>query len=321
MVGSDVADLSDEELAEVVENVEVFARVAPDHKVRILKTLQENGHDVAMTGDGVNDAPALRNADVGISMGIRGTDVAKQASDVILRDDNFVTIRDAIAEGRAIFDNIRKFVNYLLSANAGEVLVVFFGVLVGSFFFPTLFAGRAEALILTPVMLLWINLVTDGLPALALGADPQSEGVLERPPRGENEPVINTRMLVSILTIGGLMTVSGLGLFFFGLTETRDLLLAQTVLFTFLVTIEMVRIQTIRSRYDLSILSNRWLILAILVTFVLQWLVLYTPLNRFFEVIPLVGDHWLWIGVAFVGFLAANLLMVRAYDRVFGDSV
>jgi Ca2+-transporting ATPase len=240
---------------------------------------------------------------------------------MVLRDDNFVTIRDAIAEGRAIFDNIRKFVNYLLSANAGEVLVVFVGVLVGSFFFPTLFAGRAEALVLTPVMLLWINLVTDGLPALALGADPQAENVLERPPRGDDEPVINRRMMVSILTIGALMTASGLAVFFFGLTETRDLVVAQTVLFTFLVTIEMVRIQTIRSRYDQSLLSNRWLVAAILVTLFLQLLVLYTPVNRFFDVIAPTLDHWGWIGAAFVGFLAANLLMVRVYDRAFGDSI
>ena len=315
MTGPEVEALSDEELADVVEEVEVFARVAPDHKVRILEALQGNDHTVAMTGDGVNDAPALRNADVGISMGIRGTDVAQEASDMVLQDDNFATIRDAVAEGRGIFDNIRKFVNYLLSANAGEVLVVFVGVLVGSALFPTLFAGQSEALILTPVMLLWINMVTDGLPALALGVDPKAEGILEREPRGDDEPVIDRRMLYSILTIGVVMTVTGLALFFYGLSVTRDLVVAQTVLFTFLVAVEMVRLQLIRSRYDLSMLSNRWLIGAVGASLVLQLAVLYTPLATFFDVVPLGATEWAWIGAAFAGFLVLGIAAERAVDR------
>ena len=317
LTGTEVEELSDEELREVVESVEIFARVDPEHKVRILQALQANGHRAVMTGDGVNDAPALRNADVGVSMGVRGTDVAKQASDMVLQDDNFVTIRDAIAEGRGIFDNIRKFVNYLLSANAGEVLVVFVGVLVGSALFPAAFASKSEALVLTPVMLLWINLVTDGLPALALGADPKADDVMDREPRGDDEPVIDTRMMLSILTIGALMTVTGLSLFFFGLTETRALVVAQSLLFTFLVTIEMVRIQTIRSRYDQGILSNPWLVVAILVTLALQLLVLYTPLNQLFDVVAVSVTGWAWIGAAFLAFLVSHILVVALYDRVF----
>ncbi|WP_433634534.1 cation-translocating P-type ATPase [Halomicrococcus sp. NG-SE-24] len=319
MTGAEVAELSDPELAEAVRSVEVFARVEPEHKVTILRAIQENGHRVAMTGDGVNDAPALRNADVGVAMGVRGTDVAKQASDMVLQDDNFVTIRDAIAEGRGIFDNVRKFVNYLLSANAGEVLVVFVGVLVGTVLFPRAFASRSEALVLTPVMLLWINLVTDGLPALALGADPKPDDVLDRSPRGDDEPVIDTRMMVSILTIGALMTATGLALFFFGLSRTRDLVVAQSLLFTFLVTIEMVRIQSIRSRYDQEFFSNRWLVGAILVTLALQLLVLYTPLHVFFDVVPLSRRGWTWIGVAFLAFLVADALVSRLYDRTVAD--
>ncbi|WP_440008016.1 cation-translocating P-type ATPase [Halomicrococcus sp. SG-WS-1] len=319
MTGAEVAELSDAELAEAVRSVEIFARVEPEHKVTILRAIQENGHRVAMTGDGVNDAPALRNADVGVAMGVRGTDVAKQASDVVLQDDNFVTIRDAIAEGRGIFDNVRKFVNYLLSANAGEVLVVFVGVLVGAVLFPRAFASRSEALVLTPVMLLWVNLVTDGLPALALGADPKADDVLDRSPRGDDEPVIDTRMMVSILTIGALMTVTGLALFFFGLSRTRDLVVAQSLLFTFLVTIEMVRIQSIRSRYDQEFFSNRWLVGAILVTLALQLLVLYTPLHVFFDVVPLSPRGWTWIGVAFLAFLVADALVSRLYDRTVAD--
>ena len=314
LTGREIQDYADEDLQRVVEEVEVFARVNPEHKVRILRALQANDHTVAMTGDGVNDAPALRTADVGIAMGQRGTDVAKGASDMILQDDNFATIRDAVAEGRGIFDNIRKFVNYLLSANAGEVLVVFLGVLVGTVLFPGLFAER-EALVLTPVMLLWINLVTDGLPALALGADPKAEGVLDRPPRSPDESVIDPRTMASIAAIGVVMTGTGLALFFYGLATTADLVRAQTLLFTFLVVVEVVRIQVIRSRYDLSITSNPWLVAAIAVTLLLQLLVLYTPLSDVFAVQPLALGEWGPIGVAFLGFLALNLGVRELLDR------
>jgi Ca2+-transporting ATPase len=316
MTGSDVADLGDDELRRTVEEVEVFARVAPDHKTRVLEALQANGHRVAMTGDGVNDAPGVRNADVGIAMGVRGTDVTKEASDVVLQDDNFATIRDAIAEGRRIFDNIRKFVNYLLSANAAEVLVVFFGVMLGSVLFPSLFAGQSEALILTPVMLLWINLVTDELPAIAIGTDPAAENIMDRDPRGTDEPVIDRRVMVSIGMIGVLITIIGLALFFYGLQVTRQLVLAQTLLFTFLVVAEMIRIQLIRSRYDLSPLSNRWLVGAISSSLVLQLAALYTPLNGFFDVVPVGPTGWIWIGVAFVAFMVLGFAVENAISRL-----
>ncbi|MDS0295177.1 cation-translocating P-type ATPase [Halogeometricum luteum] len=317
LTGREVASSSEAELREAVEETEVFARVEPEHKVRVLSALQSNGHNVAMTGDGVNDAPALRNADVGISMGIRGTDVAQQASDMVLRDDNFATIRDAIAEGRGIFDNIRKFVNYLLSANAGEVLVVFVGVLLGTVLFPEVFAERPEALVLTPVMLLWINLVTDGFPALALGADPKAEGIMDEPPRPTDEPVLDGRLMASIGSIGLVMTVTGLALFFFGLQSTGSLVRAQTLLFAFLVVVEVVRIQVIRARYDLSLASNPWLVGAIALTLLLQLVVLYTPLNDLFGVEALPLDAWGLVGAAFVAFLALNLLSSRLLDRAF----
>lgn len=316
MTGQEIEQLDEEELQDTVEDVEIFARVSPHHKVMILQALQANGNNVAMTGDGVNDAPALKNADVGVSMGQRGTDVAQQASDMVLQDDNFVTIRDAIAEGRGIFDNIRKFVNYLLSANAGEVLAVFFGILIGTMFFPENFHSTTEeALILTPVMLLWLNMVTDGLPALALGADPKSEGIMDRPPRGEDEPVINRRMMASILGIGLLITVAGLPLFFGNLNA--GLVRAQTMLFTFLVIIELVRIQIIRRRYHQSLLSNKWLIGALVSSVLLQLAVIYTPLNKVFQVTMLASHEWVELGVATAGFLVLAAGMTHLYDDIF----
>jgi Ca2+-transporting ATPase len=317
MTGSEVEELSDEELRKAVEDVDVFARVAPDHKVRVLEALQANEHRVAMTGDGVNDAPGVRNADVGIAMGIRGTDVTKEASDMVLQDDNFVTIRDAIAEGRGIFDNIRKFVNLLLSANAGEVLTVFVGVLVGSALFPDLFAAQSEALILTPVMLLWINLVTDGLPALALGVDPKAPDVLDREPRGSDETVLDRRVVASVLTIGATLTVAGLAVFFESLSSFESLIVAQTLLFTFFVVSEMGIIQVIRRRFGQSPFSNRWLVGAVATSLLLQLLLLYTPVADLFGVYPVGVAGWTSIAVAVLVVLAANYGLSLAYDRVF----
>jgi len=232
----------------------------------------------------------------------------------VLQDDNFATIRDAIAEGRAIFDNIRTFVNLLLSANAGEVAVVFVGVLVGTALFPRLFAAQTEALLLTPVMLLWINLVTDGLPALALGVDPKATDVLERKPRPATESVIDRRMLVSIATLAAALTVVGLVLFFSELGATGGLRRSQTLLFTFVVIAEMGAIQVIRSRFGQSPLSNGWLIAAVLVSICLQLAVLYTPLHRLFEVTSLSLVEWIPITVAVVGFLLCSGLASFAYD-------
>ncbi|NLV01859.1 HAD-IC family P-type ATPase [Haloferax volcanii] len=316
VTGTEVAAMDDEELGRVVEETNVFARVAPEHKVRILRALQDAGYTVAMTGDGVNDAPALGNADVGIAMGDRGTQVAQGASDVVLRDDNFVTIRDAIAEGRGIFDNIRKFVNYLLSANAGEVFVVFLGTLLGAALFPEVFASES-ALVITPVALLWLNLVTDGFPALALGADPKSDDVMHRPPRPRDEGVLDRRTVASILGIGVALTATGLGVFFYALSRSGDLVVAQTVLFTFLVTAELVRTQSVRLRYRLSPLSNPWLLGAVGLSLALHLVLLYTPVADLFGVVPLGLTEWGWVAGAFVPFLVANLCLVWLNDRLF----
>ena len=317
LTGSDVSEQSDDELGRTIEDTDVFARVTPDHKVRILNALQDNGHNVVMTGDGINDAPALTQADVGVAMGQRGTDVARQTSDMILRDDNFATIRDAIEEGRGIFENVRKFVNYLVSTNTGEVLVVFLGVLLGSLLFPGRFSGTSQALILTPILLLWINLVADTLPALALGADPHADGLMDRPPRPTDEGVINTRVLVSILTIAVLLAVTGLGIFFYALDRTGSLLRAQSLLFTFIVVVELIRIQVIRSRYNQSLRSNLWLVGAIGVSLLVHLVVLYTPLRNFFQVVPLTLTEWGWIAAGFVVFLVLNVAVARMNSRIF----
>lgn len=318
LTGKEVEEMSDEELQEAVQDTEIFARVSPEHKVRILKALQANGHRVAMTGDGVNDAPALKNSDVGVSMGVRGTDVAQQASDMILQDDNFVTIRDAISEGRGIFDNIRKFVAYLLSYNAGEVLIVFFGTLIGSFMYPEVFQGGGGALVLTPVMLLWINLVTDGLPALALGVDPKVPDIMERKPRDRDEPVINKRMLTMIVGIGIAMTITLLPLYFLNID---NLALAQTHIFTALVIFEMVGIQAIRRIFGASIWSNKWLWISIVAATILQLIVVYTPIGKFFGVVPLPLMEWLEIGVALVVFFILVEILLKIEKRVFGGVV
>ncbi|WP_049912864.1 cation-translocating P-type ATPase [Halococcus thailandensis] len=315
--GTDVDEQSDDQLTRTIEEVDVFARVTPDHKVRLLNALQDNGHTVVMTGDGVNDAPALTQADVGVAMGQRGTDVARQASDMILRDDNFSTIRDAIREGRGIFENVRKFVNYLVSTNTGEVLVVFLGVLFGSLLFPGQFSATSKALILTPILILWINLAADTLPALALGADPHADGLMNRPPRPTDEGVINARVLVSILTIAILLAVIGLGIFFYALDRTGSLLRAQSLLFTFIVVVELIRIQVIRSRYDQTLRSNLWLVGAIGVSLLVHLAVLYTPLHDFFQVVPLAPVEWVWIVVGFVVFLLLNVVVSRLNTRVF----
>ncbi|WP_225336572.1 cation-translocating P-type ATPase [Halomicrobium urmianum] len=288
--GSEIERLDDDELRERVESVDVFARAAPQHKVRILRALQANGHVVAMTGDGVNDAPALKNADVGVAMGIRGTDVAKQASDVVLLDDNYATIERAIERGRAIFDNVWKFVAYLLSANIAEVAIVFLASLLGY-------------LVLPAVQLLWINLLTDGLPALALGADPQGGDVMERPPRDPDRGIVDREMLGLMGGTGTVTTAAMLGLLFYALDGAPSVTpYAMTMVFTGFVLLEFGKLYVIRWLRETPTYSNRWLALAVGGSLALQLAVLYTPLNRYFGTVAL--------GVADWGILAAVLAVV-----------
>jgi Ca2+-transporting ATPase len=297
LTGTDVEAMDDETLAERVETVDVFARVPPAGKVRVLEALQRNGHAVAMTGDGVNDAPALRRADVGIGMGIRGTDVAREASDVVLLDDNYATIRNAVRRGRTIFDNVWKFVGYLLSANLAEVLLV-------------LLASLAGYLILPAVQLLWINLLTDGLPALAIGADPAGEDVMERPPRDTAKGVIDG----GLLRVGGgvalTTTVILLGLTFLTLDGAPAATeYAVTMVFTAFVVFEFVKLYVVRWARATPPATNRWLAVAVVASFLLHLAVLYTPLSGPFGTVPLSLADWALVGGALLlavpGFLAS----------------
>lgn len=303
LTGSDLDGMSDSDLRAKVSEVNIYARVSPSHKLKILNLIkEEENHVVAMTGDGVNDAPSLKRSDVGISMGIRGTDVAKGASDIVLLDDNFASIRDAIAEGRTIFDNIRKFVSLLLSGNLAEVLTVFLASLAGL------------GLPLTAPMLLWVNLLTDGLPAVALGADGKSRGVMDRPPREKGEGVINNYMIYVILGIG--LTLTTLIILSYR-HFLPDVSTARTVAFTELVLIELLEIWPIRKIFGQPIKRNNWLYLAIATSVIAQFLVVYSPLNSFFGLTAIGLYPWLVIIAAMLIFGAFIWIYIKLGQKLF----
>jgi len=318
ITGNEIEEMSDEELQEKVLETEIFARVSPEHKVRISKALQEQEYNVAMTGDGVNDAPALKNSDVGIAMGKRGTDVAKKSSDMILQDDNFVTIRDAISEGRAVFDNIRKVTNQLLSTNSGEVMFVLLGTLIGGLFFsdPGQAFASSESVVLTAVMILWVNFASDGPPAIALGEDPKVEGIMERDPRDPGEPVLDKKILAMIAVTGPLAALTMLPIFFLNI---ENFMQAQTMLFMGLAFFEIMMFQVIRRDYGLKLSDNKWLIGAILASSLSHLALLYTPLSDVFKTVPLTLGHWTQVSVGLAVFLILEVIYRRALSRKYGD--
>lgn len=302
--GRDIEEMDREALSAAVQRVDIYARAEPAHKLRILQALQGADRVVAMTGDGVNDAPALKGSDVGIAMGVRGTDVARDAADMVLMDDNFASIVSAVEEGRRIFANIKKFVAYLLTANLSEVLVI----LVASIF---------GYLPVTAVQILWINLVTDSAPAVALGVDPAPRGLMHEPPH--RSQVISRPVISFILAVGVIIAVIILGIFALML-EIADLATARTVAFTAFVVLENLPLVAIRFQERSSLLANRWLIIAILVSFGLQLTVLYSPLGSLFDVVPLGLREWLvllgGVAVGIVGTILASKVLTRRVGSI-----
>lgn len=288
VTGAELDKMSDKELETAAETCTVFARVAPEHKVRIVQAFQKRGNVVAMTGDGVNDAPALKTADIGCAMGKSGTEVAKGASDLILTDDNFATIVEAVREGRGIYDNIRKAVHFLLSSNIGEILTIFVAMLLG------------WAAPLLPIQLLWVNLVTDSLPAIALGMEPAEENIMERPPRKNTGSLfgdgLGGRILLEGVMIGVLALLAfGIGHVYFD--QENGYAVGRTMAFAVLSLSQLVHAFNMRGEGSLGKLpfcSNKWLLMAFVVGATLQCVVIMKPpLAGIFQVVPLNGEQWL----------------------------
>ena len=285
--GAQIEQLSDRELAEQADRLDVCCRVSPLHKTRIVDALKARGHVVAMTGDGVNDAPALKRANIGIAMGITGSDVAKQTADMILTDDNYASIVSAIEQGRIIYSNIRKFVYFLLACNVGEILIIFGSMIVGL------------PIPLKPVQLLWLNLVSDGAPALALGLEKGDPDIMTQPPRSPSEPVINRDMAIGIGVVGIVDALAVLAVFTLALQRYPDqLAVAQTIAFATLCCSELVRAFTARSEYhsvfSIGVFSNRAMVWAVGGSLLLVLMVIYVPwLRPFFDTAALTANDWL----------------------------
>ncbi|MCD6464170.1 HAD-IC family P-type ATPase [Candidatus Woesearchaeota archaeon] len=295
-------------LEQEVENIAVYARVNPDHKLQIVQALQKHGHIVAMTGDGVNDAPALKKADIGVAVG-SGTDVAKEASDVVLLDDNFATIVSAVEQGRTIFDNIKKFVAYLLFANFGEVLLLLFTTIL-------LFAEHVKALPLTALQILWINLVTDSFPALALGVDPKSQNVMNRPPRKPSEHILSKDLQVLTVFNGLLLAVAATVLFFvtskyFSLQEAR------TLTVTLVVLIEAAYVQSVRELYNQKLFSNKWVVLSVIGVVLLQVIAVHTALRKIFKFTVLTFQQWVYVLIIAIIVYYVSLIVSKFLSKLY----
>jgi len=305
ITGVELDKMSDEELRRKVEDISVYARTSPEHKVRILQALKERGHIVAMTGDGVNDAPAVKGADIGVSMGIKGTDVTREASDMILADDNFATIVHAVEEGRGIYDNIRKFIRLLLSTNLDEILLVAGATLLGL------------PLPMLPIQLLWLNIVSDGLPALALSVDPYEKDIMERKPRSPKEGIFHGMLLFVLAAALVAFLAEMILLIYWKNTNFVSLQRLRTIVFTSTVLFELFFVFNCRSEkhsvFRSGVFRNRALVLAVVLSFLLQLAVLYIPfLQPLFRTVPLNASDWLIIlAIASSGLLILPEVFMR----------
>jgi Ca2+-transporting ATPase len=299
ITGQKLDSLSDNELLDLVTHTNVFARVAPEHKLRIVSALQARGEIVAMTGDGVNDAPALRKANIGVAMGITGTDVSKEASDMVLLDDNFATIVSAVREGRTIFSNIRKFIKYTMTSNAGEIIVMLLAPIFGL------------PLPLTALQILWINLVTDGFPGLALSTEPTEQDTMERPPIDPAARILSGGLGWHIILVGLLMGLVSLGIGIWAWSNDNPAW--TTMVFTTLTLSQMGHVLAIRSDYrslfEQGLFSNKPMLAAVMTTFGLQMLITYwKPMNEIFETIPLSPQELaISLSLSMVVFLAVEV--------------
>lgn len=305
LTGAELDRMSDSQLEDLAPSVSVYARVSPKHKLMIVKVLKKLGHIVAMTGDGVNDAPAVKEADIGVSMGITGTDVTKEASSMVLLDDNFATIVAAVEEGRVIYNNIRKFIRYMLACNLGEVLTMFLGMVM---WLP---------IPLLPIQILWVNLVTDGLPAIALGLDPAENDIMMRKPRGAKDHIFSHGLLKLIVARGIFIGLSTLGVFVSIMYFVENVELARTGAFMTLVMTQLIHVFECKSEtkniFEIPIFNNIPLILAVLCSLVMILGVVYIPVfQTIFETVPLGFNEWLLIlGFTLMGPVLSSLLGVN----------
>ena len=322
--GEELERMGDRELKQAIGRIGIFARVDPEHKTRIISALKAQGHVVAMTGDGINDAPALKNADVGIAMGITGTDVAKEASDMVLTDDNFASIVNAVEEGRTVYDNIRAFLAYLLSGNYGELLSVLLAITVGL------------PLPLLALQILWINVVTETIPATALSKEPPEHDLMERPPRKKHQRLFQKRELAAIGATMLLIALGTLAVFYLSLTDSgwtfgealdplnpgREYRYALTMAFVTFVFFQLFNIFNAKSPghtvFFEELTNNRWMLGAVLLTVLLQLAVVYVPaLNGIFGTVPLAPEAW-----ALAALVASSVLWgaeaVKLFRRLSG---